>query len=97
MPVLYAIHCRDAEGALPTRLSLYEAHKAHLAAAEVHIVISGPLLAEDGETMIGSLFVIEAENRAAAEAFVAADPFRQGGVWAEVSLTRFHMRLDNRR
>lgn len=92
----FAIHCRDAEGALPMRLSLYDAHKAHLAAATLGMVISGPLLAEDGETMIGSLFVIDAEDRAAVEAFVAADPFQRGGVWAEVSIHRFHMRVDNR-
>ena len=92
----FAIHCRDAEGALPVRLSLYDAHKAHLAAATVGMVISGPLLAEDGETMIGSLFVIDAEDRAEVEAFLAADPFHRGGVWAEVSIHRFHMRVDNR-
>ena len=93
----FAIHCLDGEGAVATRLSLYETHKAYLTAAErVRMVISGPLLAEDGETMIGSLFVVDAEDRAAVEAFVAADPFQRGGVWAEVSIHRFHMRVDNR-
>jgi uncharacterized protein YciI len=94
--MLFAIHCRDAAGAGETRLSLYAAHKAHLATAPLRIVISGPLLAEDGATMIGSLFVVEAGDRASVEAFVAADPFRQGGVWAEVAIHRFHMRVDNR-
>lgn len=92
----FAVHCLDAEGALPLRLAHYEAHKAHLAAGPVATVISGPLLAEDGETMIGSLFIFEAENRAAVEAFNAADPFNKAGVWARIDIHPFLMRVDNR-
>lgn len=92
----FAVHCLDAEGALPLRLAHYEAHKAHLAAGPVATVISGPLLAEDGETMIGSLFIFEAENRAAVEAFNAADPFNRAGVWARIDIHPFLMRVDNR-
>ena len=92
----FAVHCVDAEGALPLRLAHYEAHKAHLAAGPVATVISGPLLADDGETMIGSLFIFEAESRAAVEAFNAADPFNKAGVWARIDIHPFLMRVDNR-
>ncbi len=36
-------------------------------------------------TMIGSLFLIEAEDRAAVERFHAADPFKKAGIWARVT------------
>lgn len=90
--MLFAIHAVDRAGALDTRLANYDAHKAFLSdtsAFGVSIVMSGPLVADDGSTMIGSLFLIEAPNRAAAEAFNVADPFHKAGIWERVTITRF--------
>ncbi len=89
----YAIHALDHAGALDRRLAHYDAHKAYLGGAlPVRIVVSGPLLAEDGETMIGSLFIVEAPDPAAVEAFHAADPFKAAGIWERVEITAFRMR-----
>ena len=90
--MLFVIHALDKPGALPTRLAHYDAHKAFLSdtsAYGVKIVMSGPLVADDGETMIGSMFLVEAENRAAAEAFNHADPFHAAGFWEKVTITGF--------
>lgn len=90
--MLFAIHGLDRPGALPTRLANYDAHKAFLAdtsAYGVRIVMSGPLTADDGTTMIGSLFIVEAEDRAKVEAFNAADPFRKADLWERVTITGF--------
>jgi len=92
----FVVHCLDNLGATPLRLQHYGDHKAHLATGAVKTVISGPLLADDGETMIGSLFIFEADTRAEVEAFNGADPFNQAGVWASVSIHPFLMRVDNR-
>jgi uncharacterized protein len=90
------VHCLDHEKALSLRLANYEAHKAYLASGSVRTVISGPLLALDGETMIGSLFVFEAATLDEVKAFNAADPFARAGVWAEVKIHPFNLRIDNR-
>jgi len=90
--MLFAIHAVDRDGALDTRLSNYDAHKAFLSDTSpygVKIVMSGPLVADDGTTMIGSLFLVEADSRAAAEAFNAADPFHKAGIWDRVTITGF--------
>jgi uncharacterized protein YciI len=92
----FVVHCLDRPGATPLRRQHYEDHKAHLATGAVTTVVSGPLLAEDGETMIGSLFIFDAETRQAVEAFNKADPFNLAGVWASVSIHPFLMRVDNR-
>ena len=92
----FVIHCLDGPGALPTRLKHYESHKAYLSSAPVAIVISGPLLADDGETMIGSLFVVDAADRAAVDRFHDDDPFFQAGVWEHVEIHPFLKRVDNR-
>ena len=51
--------------------------------------MSGPLTADDGAMMIGSLFVLEAPDRAAVERFNEADPFRRAGIWERVTITGF--------
>ena len=90
--MLFVIHAVDHADALGKRLSNYEAHKAFLSDTSrfgVKIVMSGPLVADDGETMIGSLFLIEAAERKAIEAFHHADPFFAAGIWDRVSITGF--------
>lgn len=90
--MLFAIHAIDRTGALPTRLANYDAHKTFLGDTTrfgVKIVMSGPLVADDGTTMIGSLFLIEAASRAEVEAFNRADPFAAVGIWEKVTITGF--------
>ncbi len=90
--MLFVIHALDRAGALPQRLAHYDAHKAFLSDAEqhgVHIVMSGPLSADDGTTMIGSLLVVDAPDRAAVERFNGADPFHAAGIWERVTITGF--------
>ena len=94
--MLFVIHCLDRAGALATRLEHYESHKAYLSSPSVAIVISGPLLAEDGETMIGSLFIVDAADRAAVDRFHRDDPFFRAGVWQHVEIHPFHTRIDHR-
>jgi len=90
--MLFVIHGIDRAGALPTRLAHYEAHKAFLSDTSpfgVQIVMSGPLVADDGTTMIGSLFLLEAPDRASVQRFNQADPFYQADLWERVTITAF--------
>ena len=90
--MLFAIHALDMQGALDRRLANYDAHKTFLSDTSsfgVRIVMSGPLVADDGETMIGSLFIVEAEERNAVEHFNSADPFHHAGIWDRVTITGF--------
>jgi uncharacterized protein YciI len=90
--MLFIIHALDKPGALPTRLANYDAHKAFLSDTSAHgvkIVMSGPQVADDGETMIGSLFLVEADSRDAVERFNRADPFHAAGIWDAVTITGF--------
>jgi uncharacterized protein YciI len=97
--MLFVIHALDGDGGLAKRAVHGDAHRAHIAGAAsygVKIVISGPLVKDDGETMIGSLIVIEAENREAAERFNASDPYHLAGVFEKVTISGFLKRQDNR-
>lgn len=90
--MLFVIHALDRAGALPVRQANYDAHKAFLSDTSPHgisIVMSGPLTADDGATMIGSLFLVEAPGRTEVEKFHHADPFFAAGIWEKVSITAF--------
>lgn len=92
----YIVHCLDKPGALPAREANYEAHKTYLANPPVKIVISGPLVADDDTTMIGSLFLLEADSKDAVLQFHRNDPFFHAGIWEHVHINAFNKRMDNR-
>jgi uncharacterized protein YciI len=52
----------------------------------VDIVTAGSLVAEDGETPVGSLFVVEAKDRATIDAFTRSDPYCVHGVWDRIDV-----------
>ena len=90
--MLFIIHAVDRTDALATRLEHYDAHKAFLSDTSrfgVKIVMSGPLVADDGKTMIGSFFLVEAPGRTKVEAFHQSDPFLAAGIWNNVTITGF--------
>jgi uncharacterized protein YciI len=92
---LFVLHALDRPGALALRLEHYAAHRAFVQTDTdygVNIVLSGPLQSDDGESMTGSLFILEAPDRATVETFVRDDPFILADVWGEVTITRFHRR-----
>lgn len=69
----FSIYCHDKPGALEVRLSHRDDHIAYIKEPSPAILAAGPLLSDDGETMIGSLLVIEAEDLTAAKAWAAND------------------------
>lgn len=86
--MLYALYCRDAEGSVEVRRANREAHLAYARENDC-IRMAGPMLADDGETMIGSLFVIEVEDLDAVERFRAADPYVKAGLFDRVEIHPF--------
>jgi len=92
----FVIHCLDHSDASERRLANYDDHKAYLSQPPVTIMISGPLLSDDGERVVGSLFIVEAERLDDVRDFNRNDPFTRADVWREVSIHPFHKRMDNR-
>jgi uncharacterized protein len=94
--MLFIIHAMDRPDALARRLAAYPAHKVFLGDCERHgvtMVMSGPLVADDGETMRGSFLLVDAADRATVERFNAADPFTAAEVWQTVSISAFLRRV----
>jgi uncharacterized protein len=90
--MLFVIHAYDGPNALPKRQANYPAHKDHLEKDKdfgIRIIMSGPLVADDMDTRIGSHFIIDAPYRENVEKFHHADPFYIAGVWKDVHITMF--------
>ena len=87
--MLYAFMLMDQPGSGELRQAMRPTHKAYLAEMQERIAFAGPLLADDGTTMVGSLLVIDFPSRQAAEAWLAQEPFVQAGVFASTTVQAF--------
>jgi uncharacterized protein len=82
---MIAVIARYAPGDGPTaaRQTLLPAHLAHVESTLDQIFVAGPLL--DGEgAMVGSLLVLNVADVAAAKAYMARDPYHDGGIWDQI-------------
>ena len=87
--MIYVFHMLDKPDAAALRQQWRPAHKAYLALQAERIAFAGPLLHDDGETMLGSLLVIHFDSRQAAQAWLADEPFTRAGLYASVEIHAF--------
>ncbi|MBA2965127.1 MULTISPECIES: YciI family protein [Ramlibacter] len=87
--MLFSITLIDKPGALALRQQRRPEHKAYLGAVAERIAFAGPLLADDGQTMVGSLLVIDFASREAAQEWLAGEPFTRAGLYAATSVYAF--------
>jgi uncharacterized protein YciI len=93
--MLFVVHATDKSDGMATRAKFYRAHRIHLDQAkkyDVDVVTAGTLLADDGETPVGSIFVIDAKDRTATDAFTRSDPYRVNEVWETVQIHGYSMK-----
>lgn len=87
--MLYTFILLDKPGASALRDQVRPDHKAYLGTVADRIAFAGPLLADDGKAMVGSLLVIDFGSREAAGAWLAAEPFTRAGLYASMSVYAF--------
>jgi hypothetical protein len=87
--MLFVVHAIDKKDILPTRAKHYRDHRIHLDESGKHavdVVTAGTLVADDGETPVGSIFVIDAKDRAAVDVFTRSDPYYVNQVWERLEI-----------
>jgi hypothetical protein len=84
--MLFALICTDKPGSLALRKANRPEHLAYLESLGDTLVFAGPFTEADGETMNGSLIVVEAPTLDAARAIIEGDPFAKAGIFAEVDI-----------
>ncbi|MBP0629672.1 YciI family protein [Cupriavidus sp. AcVe19-1a] len=98
MPAFYAIFATDKPGMRAVRERVRPAHRAYLretASHEVRVCLGGPTLDPQGETMNGTLLVVEAGNIVDVERFLSGDPYMRAGLFERVEVRPWHWSLGN--
>lgn len=91
----FVVYALDKTDALPQRLAVVDGHRAYLeTATAIKILMSGPLIEDDGSTMKGSFFLIDAQDRAAITNFFDQDPLVKADIWATVDISAFNLRVN---
>jgi uncharacterized protein YciI len=93
--MLYALICTDKPNGLALRKANRPEHLAYLESLGEVLVFAGPFTEEDGETMNGSLVVIEAVSLEAARDVASGDPFAKAGVFATVDIRPWLWTINN--
>ena len=93
--MIYALICTDKPDSLAIRKANRPEHLASLESLGETLVLAGPFTAEDGETMNGSLIVVEASSLDAARQIAAGDPFAKAGLFANVDIRPWLWTINN--
>ena len=93
----FAISCIDKPGGLALRMENRQAHLEYLKAHAAAVKFAGPYLGEDDEAMTGSLIILEADDRATAETFAAADPYAMAWLFESVDIRAWKWAIGNPR
>lgn len=86
---LFHILAIDKPGSLSLRMENRPAHLDWAKAQGDKLKLAGPVFDDDGETFAGSMFLVEAESHAEIEAWQAADPYVQAGLFGEIHIHPF--------
>ena len=86
---LFLVNARDKANSSELRLANRQAHLQWASEFSHKIAMAGPVLSDDGETMIGSTFVIEFEDLDEARAWAKEDPYAKAGLFDRTEIIPF--------
>jgi len=93
--MLYFVTCHDKPGGLPLRQATRDAHIKYLEAHAEAFRLGGPFLDDAGEAIIGSMMIVEAPDRAALDALLAQDPYKQAGLFSRIDIRPWRWFIGN--
>jgi len=86
---LFLVNARDKADSSDLRLANRQAHLEWAAEYQHKIAMAGPVLSKDGQTMIGSTFVIEFETEDEVHAWASNDPYAKAGLFERTEIIPF--------
>ena len=93
--MLYALICTDKPNGIAISKAKRPEHIEYLQSLDDTLKLAGPFTEADGETMNGSLVVIEAASLQAAKEIGAGDPYAKAGLFASVEIRPWIWTLNN--
>lgn len=86
---LFLVNARDKANSSDLRQATRQAHLEWAAESKHLIAMAGPVLSDDGNTMIGSTFVIEFETLDEVRAWAEDDPYAEAGLFEHTEIIPF--------
>ena len=87
--MLYLLFCEDKADSENVRLATREDHLGYVGSQSDRVKLAGPMFSEDGQRMVGSMFIIEADSIETAREFNANDPYTSAGLFGSVIVRPF--------
>lgn len=84
----FMLNCVDIPNSKPLREANRAAHKAYIDGNVSRVLFAGPYRDDQGITL-GSVLVIEAKDKADAEAFAAKDPYAHARVFQRTDIREY--------
>ena len=79
--MIFTIFLMDKPGTADLRVQIRPEHRAYLAKQSDRMAFAGPLTSDDGKITLGSLLVMDFENRHELENWLQEEPFTVAGVY----------------
>jgi len=87
---LFVMYGLDGPNGLEIRKTTRQTHLDWINTQAPRVKAAGPMYAEDGQTPVGSMFILEADSLADANAMCAQDPYTAAGLWARLEIRQFN-------
>ena len=85
----YAIQTVDKPNSAALRAKVRDEHLRYLD-AHLHLLLAaGALTDDEGKGVHGGILIVDTDERKAAEAFIAGDPFTKAGLFEKVTVARW--------
>jgi len=91
MSVQYIIRSFDKADGLDIRLANRDKHVEYVKSQSVKLLLAGPLMDEETNNPIGTLLIVEADNRDAVENYAENDPYNKAGLFSESKITAINI------
>ena len=89
--MLYVLICEDKADSEDLRKATRADHLAYI--SDFNVQLAGPMLSDDGERMIGSMILLEADRLEDAQTFAASDPYKLAGLFENVTIRPFRQAI----
>ena len=84
----YFFYCRDKPGSAALRKVTVEAHWTFMDGYAEAMIARGPTLSDDGESVTGSMHMVDLPDAEAARVFAYEEPYARAGVYSEILVRR---------
>jgi hypothetical protein len=92
---MYVVICKDKQNAQNLRQSLRQEHLDFIQKNNHIVKIAGPILAEDSQSMAGSILIVDLTTKAEVESFLNKDPYSTGELFESTEILHYKLIINN--